>query len=482
MCGSRRHAPGACDFSVEVALEASPGKAKAIKVPPGLTMVDMLRPVREAVPNATVRLPRKLIDVDLTCPICMNAIDECMTITGCLHRFCADCINQCLRLSKRECPSCRAPCANKRQLIADPDFDAIIAKMFNNVSDMRDVMDVRAAEFAQSDNIRVVSEDLKERLAHQERLTAAGGRSLAEIAAAEASQAAEDDSGPQRAPGFLAENAQLRPSFFHRLQANEYPGEAESEFQEPAECTCFHVEGTGGCKADCANRKARVQCDSETCPCGDNCTNVHFRALVRGCSIKPMLRNIKLGVLNTEKKGWALKTMEDVPQGRMLEEVLGEILTCSEAAARLQTPKRRAAAKTTASNFLLTLSEAGSARLYLDMTDKASLSRFANHSATPNSELQVWRVFGERRVGLFAIRDVKKDSEITVDYGRMHVGEPGLEDHAEARGGSRKAAGIPFAEAVADVIASPPPPLPCRTKWTHRVPHPVLIGHAASLR
>ena len=36
-------------------------------------------------------------------------------------------------------------------------------------------------------------------------------------------------------------------------------------------------------------------------------------------------------------------------------QVLGEILTTSEAAARLQTPKRRAAAKTTASNFLLAL-------------------------------------------------------------------------------------------------------------------------------
>jgi len=27
----------------------------------------------------------------------------------------------------------------------------------------------------------------------------------------------------------------------------------------------------------------------------------------------------------------------------------------------------------------------------------------------------------------------------------------------------------------------PPPPPPPRTKWTRRVPHPVLIGHAASL-
>jgi hypothetical protein len=29
--------------------------------------------------------------------------------------------------------------------------------------------------------------------------------------------------------------------------------------------------------------------------------------------------------------------------------------------------------------------------------------------------------------------------------------------------------------------APPDPPPPSRTKWTRRVPHPVLIGHAASL-
>ena len=32
-----------------------------------------------------------------------------------------------------------------------------------------------------------------------------------------------------------------------------------------------------------------------------------------------------------------------------------------------------------------------------------------------------------------------------------------------------------------DWVPSPPPPPPPRTKWTRRVPHPVLIGHAASL-
>ena len=36
-------------------------------------------------------------------------------------------------------------------------------------------------------------------------------------------------------------------------------------------------------------------------------------------------------------------------------------------------------------------------------------------------------------------------------------------------------------EVLARAPAAPPPPPPPRTKWTRRVPHPVLIGHAASL-
>ena len=49
-------------------------------------------------------------------------------------------------------------------------------------------------------------------------------------------------------------------------------------------------------------------------------------------------------------------------------------------------------------------------------------------------------------------------------------------------GGARGAAAAPRGEAhrrAGAVQARTPPPL--RTKWTRRVPHPVLIGHAASL-
>ena len=39
----------------------------------------------------------------------------------------------------------------------------------------------------------------------------------------------------------------------------------------------------------------------------------------------------------------------------------------------------------------------------------------------------------------------------------------------------------PFYPLEGELSGGSPPPPPPRTKWTRRVPHPVLIGHAASL-
>jgi len=190
-----------------------------IKIPQGCTLLDMIRPVREAVPNATVKLPKKIIDSDLTCAICMNIMCEAMIISDCLHRFCSDCISQSLRLSKRECPSCRTA-VTRHQLVKDSNFDLIISKMYHDVSNLRDMQDIQAAEFCSSDNIKVISEDLKERLEQQVQLTAAGGRTLTDAP----SNAPDADFTVRAGPGFMSENAQLRPSHFVRLKDNEYPG------------------------------------------------------------------------------------------------------------------------------------------------------------------------------------------------------------------------------------------------------------------
>lgn len=270
--------------------------------------------------------------------------------------------------------------------------------MFPSVSELRDSEDAKAADFSTSDNIKVprpqtlnpklyipnpthkslnheptarccrktlrsalnpspeshtthaqvLSEDLKERLKHQEALTASGGRSLEEAAAA-ASQKEEDggaDNSMRGSVGFMGENAQLRPSFFVRLQGNTYGANCQFAEEAPPECTCFYVEGTGGCKADCSNRKMRVQCDPSTCPCGDMCTNVLFAGQVGGAKVKPVVKGAKCGVFNTQKKGWALKALEDIGKGRLIEEVTGEVMGSRELSGRLQTPKRRASANT----------------------------------------------------------------------------------------------------------------------------------------
>ena len=60
---------------------------------------------------------------------------------------------------------------------------------------------------------------------------------------------------------------------------------------------------TGGCKSDCSNRKRRLQCNPDTCPCGVGCTNVLFRTRIDGKEVLPAFKSAKLGVFNTPKKG-----------------------------------------------------------------------------------------------------------------------------------------------------------------------------------
>ena len=52
----------------------------------------------------------------------------------------------------------------------------------------------------------------------------------------------------------------------------------------------------------------------------------------------------------------------------------------------------------------------------IDAGQKGALSRFINHSCSPNCETQKWIVKGFRRIGIFAIKNIKKGEELTFDY------------------------------------------------------------------
>lgn len=45
-----------------------------------------------------------------------------------------------------------------------------------------------------------------------------------------------------------------------------------------------------------------------------------------------------------------------------------------------------------------------------------NITRFANHSCNPNCESQRWVVDGVTRVGLYALDDIKADTELTFSY------------------------------------------------------------------
>ncbi|XP_022672346.1 E3 ubiquitin-protein ligase RING1-like isoform X2 [Varroa destructor] len=64
------------------------------------------------------------------CPICLDILKTTMTTKECLHRFCQECIITALRSGNKECPTCRKKLVSKRSLRADPNFDALIAKIY----------------------------------------------------------------------------------------------------------------------------------------------------------------------------------------------------------------------------------------------------------------------------------------------------------------------------------------------------------------
>ncbi|GJP41127.1 hypothetical protein CLOM_g812 [Closterium sp. NIES-68] len=94
----------------------------------------MVSASKRPIPEPQEMVAISLIDIrkELQCPICLGIIRRTRTVMECLHRFCGDCIDKAIRLGNNECPSCRAHCASRRSLRADPRFDALVAAVFPN--------------------------------------------------------------------------------------------------------------------------------------------------------------------------------------------------------------------------------------------------------------------------------------------------------------------------------------------------------------
>ena len=59
-----------------------------------------------------------------------------------------------------------------------------------------------------------------------------------------------------------------------------------------------------GCGESCLNRMMKMECSASRCPCGAQCSNRQFS----------MAQYPRLEVFRTEKKGWGLRALQDIPK------------------------------------------------------------------------------------------------------------------------------------------------------------------------
>jgi E3 ubiquitin-protein ligase RNF1/2 len=101
-----------------------------------LTLYDLNRnpcPVQNPNRRITV-VPMKSLNSEFICPICLGYFHKTSLVMECLHRFCDECIQKCLRLGcKKECPSCRIHIPSRRSLRHDPAFDLLLKHILGDV-------------------------------------------------------------------------------------------------------------------------------------------------------------------------------------------------------------------------------------------------------------------------------------------------------------------------------------------------------------
>ncbi|GAB2282529.1 hypothetical protein Dimus_017070 [Dionaea muscipula] len=149
------------------------------------------------------------------------------------------------------------------------------------------------------------------------------------------------------------------------------------------------------------------------CKCSEDCSN---RILQNGV-------RVKLEVVKTEKKGWAVRTGEEILRGRFICELIGEVLDEEEANIR----RKRYGSE--GCNYLFDIRSLmsdmknlleGQVPCMIDATRYGNVSRFINHSCSANLVNRVVLVDSMEtqlvHIGLYANRDIAVGEELTFDY------------------------------------------------------------------
>ncbi|KAM6931235.1 histone-lysine N-methyltransferase EHMT1-like [Xenentodon cancila] len=138
---------------------------------------------------------------------------------------------------------------------------------------------------------------------------------------------------------------------------------------------------------------------NHACSCWRTCRN---RVVQNGL-------RVRLQVFRTQKMGWGVRTMQDIPQGTFICEYVGEIIADSEADKREN------------DSFLFTLDNKVGDVHCIDARLFGNVGRFINHLCEPN--LLAVRVFTMHqdlrfpRIAFFSSRPIRAGDQLGMDYG-----------------------------------------------------------------
>ncbi|KAJ1280652.1 hypothetical protein BS78_04G249300 [Paspalum vaginatum] len=170
------------------------------------------------------------------------------------------------------------------------------------------------------------------------------------------------------------------------------------------------------------------ECNS-SCTCDSSCQN---KVLQKGLFVK-------LELFRTENKGWAIRAAEPIPHGTFVCEYMGEVVKVDEA---MKSAERES---NVGSSYLFDIASqidrervqtAGAVEYMIDATRSGNVSRFINHSCSPNLSTRLVLVESKdcqlAHIGLFANQDIAAGDELAYDYRQKLISGDGCPCHCGA--------------------------------------------------
>ncbi|KAI9247168.1 hypothetical protein BDA99DRAFT_526274 [Phascolomyces articulosus] len=213
----------------------------------------------------------------------------------------------------------------------------------------------------------------------------------------------EKDDKEQWLPSATAEAMEA----YENTLTNIYLGQATGKSitgEESMPCDCRYNPRTddpdAACGDDnfCINRMMFMECTENDCSCERFCRNRRFQ----------LRQYARVDVIKTEKKGYGLRALTNLPANAFVMEYIGEVITNSEFIRRTKVYETEGLSH----YYFMTLKTDE----IIDATKKGCLARFINHSCNPNCVTQKWVVGKVMRIGIFTRTPIKAGQELTFDY------------------------------------------------------------------